>query len=242
MTRNVIYALFSVVCLLASNAGADIVAEFSPSANEVSNSTIQSSDSSTSTTVSPYDTRSDQLGPKFDEGHMEQRSMFRSDGIYMSAGATTATANPQISNGYHEFKFTVDEGTWNLDKISFDYWVTDTYAGGRFYSRVHTDRTNFDNTGDLLGGYEHIGVEGNEASTHIQRVEVDLAPFMQHQNLRAGDEVEFRIYFADFTSNDAREHHVDNILLEANPASVPEPGSAAVLFGLMMLTAIRRRR
>lgn len=197
-----------------------------------------SHDTNTDTDASFYQTRAGAFS-SFDSGVTPIESGFQNHAFAFSTN-TESVGDPNGNNFFHEFDVTIQNGAYELDELTFDYWVNNTENTGNFSVSVYSDATGFA-IGDELIQYDYV--QQTNQAVEIQQVEVTgLDQIAAFQNLGVGDQVEFRLVFNDNFPN-GFVHRVDNIQLTGNSlTAVPEPAAASLLAMLGIAGFVRRRR
>ena len=176
------------------------------------------------------------------------RSSF-SNSLFALASATSTTiisVGTAIANDdYFSVTMGADSGYYmDLDSITLDYGYTNNAApfGVKdLKAYVFSSFTGFVDASDILGDKF---IQTTVADNSLQypggspSLTVDLSAYSY---VWSGGEIEFRIYLADTTSNNAYIHRIDNVTLNGVVAAVPEPSSTALL-GLGGLALMLRRK
>ena len=176
------------------------------------------------------------------------RSSF-SNSLFAKAGATSTTiisVGTAIANDdYFSVTMGADSGYYmDLDSITLDYGYTNDgapYGVKDLKAYVFSSFTGFVDASDILGSKF---IQTDVADNSLQypggspSLTVDLSAYSY---VWSGGEIEFRIYLADTTGNDAYIHRIDNVTLNGVVAAVPEPSSTALL-GLGGLALMLRRK
>ena len=176
------------------------------------------------------------------------RSSF-SNSLFAKAGATSTTiisVGTAIANDdYFSVTMGADSGYYmDLDSITLDYGYTNNAApfGVKdLKAYVFSSFTGFVDASDILGSkFIQTTVDDNSLQYPggSPSLTVDLSAYSY---VWSGGEIEFRIYLADTTGNDAYIHRIDNVTLNGVVAAVPEPSSTALL-GLGGLALMLRRK
>ena len=206
--------------------------EFSSDAN--GNENLVSSDTNLDSFSSSYSTRGGALGLNIIGNPFSGTAP---NHVFVSAAVTPDSLDPTINNVFHEFSTTVQDGEWNLDSITFDYWVDNAPDGGEFNVSVFSDRTGFGSAADSLGTFTLNTTTGNAGLT--ETLNFPTNPSLE--NLVAGDSTNFRLYFSD-NQTTGLVHRIDSVVLRGSLQSVPEPASAVVLGAIVLVFGMRRRR
>ena len=176
------------------------------------------------------------------------RSSF-SNSLFAKAGATSTTTisvGTAIANDdYFSVTMGADSGYYmDLDSITLDYGYTNDgapFGVKDLKAYVFSSFTGFVDASDILGDKF---IQTDVANNSLQypggspSLTVDLSAYSY---VWSGGEIEFRIYLADTTGNDAYIHRIDNVTLNGVVAAVPEPSSTALL-GLGGLALMLRRK
>ena len=170
-------------------------------------------------------------------------SLFAQTGATSTASISVGTA---IANDdYFSVTMGADSGYYmDLDSITLDYGYTNNAApfGVKdLKAYVFSSFTGFVDASDILGSkFIQTTVDDNSLQYPggSPSLTVDLSAYSY---VWSGGEIEFRIYLADTTSNNAYIHRIDNVTLNGVVAAVPEPSSTALL-GLGGLALMLRRK
>ena len=165
------------------------------------------------------------------------------------AGATSTaiiSVGTAIANDdYFSVTMGADSGYYmDLDSITLDYGYTNNAApfGVKdLKAYVFSSFTGFVDASDILGSkFIQTTVDDNSLQYPggSPSLTVDLSAYSY---VWSGGEIEFRIYLADTTNNNAYIHRIDNVTLNGVVAAVPEPSSTALL-GLGGLALMLRRK
>jgi len=164
---------------------------------------------------------------------------------------TTAVANDDYVG------FTVDFGavTYNLDSLSFDYHISNAFAGQGFGVRVMNSVTGFtdfstamDSDDAVADGVGRTYSFGPTPSGDTATVNVNLDLTDPYASNIIGDDlqgvtgpVEFRFYLIDSSTSNQRHHRIDNVVLQGYV--IPEPSTLAIWsLGLLGFIGWRRRK
>ena len=173
-----------------------------------------------------------------------------SNSLFARASVTNPTnqitsATAITANDY--FSFTVDVGSgfeMDLTSLTFDlgYTRNGSFEGKQFRTYLLTDIDGFSSSN--LVGYDTVDATVNGGSLQYPNGTTTITlSGAQYQNLTGS--TEFRLFIADNTGSSDYIHRIDNVTLNGEVAAiVPEPGSLAMLGGLMALgyVMVRRRR
>lgn len=232
---------FSVVLLISiaifsfQSVNADILSLYTFSDNDLEdsqgNEIAQSMDTHAETYSGMYSTRSSLIGPT-------QSGVASTNHGFVSALNTPDNIEPSVNGYFHEFTTLIQNGSWNIDAITFDYWVNNPEDDSRFTVAVFSDRTGTDFASQSLGSFTYDMAAGDTAEKQTITINFpDVAPL---EGLTAGESTSFRLMFSD-NQNVGFVHRIDDIEIRGNLTAVPEPGTIAVL-GLVSLGFLRRRR
>lgn len=153
------------------------------------------------------------------------------DGVNLSS-LNQALGQGITENNFISFEVDIPAGeTVDFTSINFNY---STIAAFDFAFGVFSSETGFA-AGDQLSGQF-----ANGFNDFVLSGPVDLSGNADLQGL-TDTSVEFRFYFAENSTSNTRIHNLDNILLEGDITSVPEPSSLGLL-SLVALMGFRRRR
>lgn len=233
MRRIIVPLAGAMFVLSAQFLHADILAlyefntdgELDTGNNEISLST----DTHSATLASDYSTRSAPIGPA-------ESGVAPTFHAFMSAANTPDNVEPTVNGYFHEFSTTIVNGRWNIDAITFDYWLNAAPQDGSFTVTVFSDLTGLDFASDALGSFT-FETDGTSTSTQTVAINFDN---VELEGLEAGDTATFRLQFSD-NQTVGFVHRIDDLELRGNLAqSVPEPASA--FLGLLSLGFLGRRR
>ena len=165
------------------------------------------------------------------------------------AGATSTASisvGTAIANDdYFSVTMGADSGYYmDLDSITLDYGYTNNgapFGVKDLKAYVFSSFTGFVDASDILGSkFIQTTVDDNSLQYPggSPSLTVDLSAYSY---VWSGGEIEFRIYLADTTNNNAYIHRIDNVTLNGVVAAVPEPSSTALL-GLGGLALMLRRK
>lgn len=151
-----------------------------------------------------------------------------------------STAQPGNQN-YHEFGVTINNGTWSMDSLHFEYWINGTSAGEEYRATLYSDLVGY-NAGDELGTVAYQPTTNQIPD--IQTVTFSGNTFRDtFRNQSAGSTVNFRIVFSDNVSDGSIVHRIDDVVVRGfRVQAIPEPAAASLLLLVGGIAAVRRRR
>ncbi len=158
---------------------------------------------------------------------------------------TTLTVGTAITNNdYLSFSVDVAAGyQMDLTSLVFDFGYT---AGAnytpdkQFKAYLFTSVDGFVDSGDIVGSdtiivdQENTGIQWPGEDTTIALSDA------RFQGLTGS--TEFRIYLADTTGDSNHIHRFDDITLNGSVSVIPEPGTYALMGGLLALGSVMMRR
>ena len=155
--------------------------------------------------------------------------------------ATTAIsfATAVANDDYFSFTFAADSGyVANFTSLSFDYGYSRLGAiyGDKKQKAYIT--SSIDNHATILGSMEITGTDTSDSVVYSGTVSADLSGLV-FQDI--GSSTEFRIYLADTSGHVGYKHRIDNVTLNGTVV-VPEPGTYALMGGLLALGSVMMRR
>jgi len=225
------FAVFAVANISAANA--DIVAEYDFSSIRVEGGELFSDAINVSPffTADPYNAN---IGPA--------ASGISGGSAFMNATRAPATFNAPGSNAFQSFAIEVDTMNWDIDSVSFDYFVTGIQFGGS-QLRVGLFYVAQDNSRILLTQQQVDVTENNDEGTDTDpvRVVANLQGNSLFQNLGPSDRANFELYFSDNVTG-LGAHRIDDIRIDASLSAVPEPSSAGLVGMFVGIAALVRRR
>ena len=170
---------------------------------------------------------------------------------YIRASDTTTTsisvATAIASNDYFSFTVDADDGfEANLSSLTLRYGYSQggtSFGAKDLKAYVFSSVDGFVDSGDILGSLVLTTSVFDNTTTYPgdnPNLNVALSG-VQFQSIATA--TEFRIYLADTTSGGAYIHRIDNVTLNGEVvAAVPEPGTYALMGGLLALGWVMMRR
>ena len=233
---------FAFTLITADQSSADILAlyEFDQTfVDGAGNERDVSRDLNPDITAGNYDTRTNRTAPGSFGGVAPSTQDVHA---FARTANTPNDTTFATNNNYHEFEVTIDNGTWSIDSIHFQYWVNGTTPGETYQATVYSDLIGY-------GAGQELHIEPYVRQTtlnpEIHTVSITGLQFQsEFQTLAPGTTAGFRILFSDDVSDPTIVHRVDDIELRGfQTAAVPEPAVASVLLlvGGFMVTRRRRR-
>ena len=147
------------------------------------------------------------------------------------------------ANDYFSFSVGANSGfEMDLTSITFDlgYTRNGSFEGKQFRTYVLSSIDGF--TSSALLGFDTIDIGANTSTATYPNgtATISLAG-AQFQDLTSS--TEFRLYIADNTGDTNYIHRIDNVTLNGEVvAFVPEPGTYALMSGLLALCSVMLRR
>ncbi len=169
------------------------------------------------------------------------------DHAFARPSQTTNTIDSLSNNAYHEFSVQIDNGTWTIDSIHYQYWVNGTNAGDNsvFRTTVYSDLVGYA-PGDELGTFQfqHTNQNPPIQTVSFNNLHTNPAFNQAFQQLGPGTVATFRIVFSDDVDSGPSNHRIDDVELRGfqNAVAVPEPSSLITLALVGGLMVVRRRR
>jgi hypothetical protein len=152
--------------------------------------------------------------------------------------------NPGSNNAYHEFSITTPSGpgTYALDSLHFEYWISDAQAGSTYSATIYSDLVGYGNSGFLLGTLQ---AETDPFQSRTRTIDLRGVTRADFNNIAGGQTVEFRILFSDNSTSttDTDHHRIDDVTVRGRVTSaVPEPAAATLMLLAGGVLVVRRRR
>ncbi len=242
-------ALFCVTCLtflLPASTSADILAlyDFESSFTDVNGdqkteSVFNRPAENNKVAASVYNSRSTQEVAGVNIGGISTTTV--DPHAFVRTFTTPESIAQPANQNYHEFSVTINEGTWSMDSLHFEYWINGTTDGEEYRATLYSDLVGY-NAGDELGTVAYQPT--TDQVPDIQTVTFSGNSFRQaFGNQTAGSTVEFRIVFSDNVSNGSIVHRIDDIVVRGSQiVAVPEPAAATLMVLAGSFVFVRRRR
>lgn len=150
--------------------------------------------------------------------------------------------NNVVNNTYHEFEVQIENGTWSIDSLHFEYWVNGTRTGENYRATVYSDLVGF-GSGQELDTQAYVRQTNQIPEIHT--ISINGLQFREEfQQLGERTTAAFRIVFSDDVDSPDIVHRIDDVELRGFQvaAAIPEPAAASILLLVGGLVAIRRRR
>ena len=166
-----------------------------------------------------------------------------SDTTTTSISVATAIAN----NDYFSFTVDADDGfEANLSSLTLRYGYSqsnESFGAKDFKAYVFSSVDGFVDAGDILGHLELTTSDFSNTTTYPGANPNLTVALSGAQFQSIATVTEFRIYLADTTNGGAYIHRIDNVTLNGEVvAVVPEPGTYALMGGLLALGYVMVRR
>jgi len=147
-----------------------------------------------------------------------------------------------VNDNYHEFTVQIDNGTWSIDSLHFEYWVNGTTTGENYRATVYSDLVGY-GSGQELDTQSYVRQTNQIPEIHTYSIN-GLQFQNAFQQLAAGTTATFRIVFSDDVSDSSIVQRIDDVELRGFEvaATVPEPAAATILMLIAGIAAMRRRR
>lgn len=243
LTPQYIMKYRKLICLLfatSSVALAQNIGTYEFTANSLAVTDANGGDGITMSSVS-----TNSLGSLFDNGNLDGTGSV-SDFLRLSGPDVSASIGDALSNNeFLSFSVTNHSGEEiALTSVSLDYQKIDTFGLGSY---VYSDVQGFDDaTNDLIGNFIGTYESGSDASFVTDTIALGSGSYGGSNVadtdfvLSDGESISFYIAFRFNSTSNTRAVDLDNLTLAYS--AVPEPGSYALLAGLIAATALVMKR